>query len=78
MSDPASDPNAAALARMPEVWQRLLATHVADRHGRCRGCRWQTRSADLWPCNLYLLAAAAQRMASAPGVRSVAHDLEGS
>lgn len=78
MSDAALDPNAAALAHMPEVWQRLLATHVPDPHGRCSGCRWQTRSADLWPCNLYLLAAAAQRMAKAPGGRSVGHDLEGS
>jgi hypothetical protein len=55
---------------MVEVWQRLLAEHVPDRQGRCVSCRWQTRSADRWPCNVYSLAAAAQRVAttcSAPG-----------
>jgi hypothetical protein len=61
---------ATALAPMVEVWQRLLAEHVPDRQGRCVSCRWQTRSADRWPCNVYSLAAAAQRVAttcSAPG-----------
>jgi hypothetical protein len=48
---------------MATVWQRLLTEHVPDRNGRCTACRWQTRSADRWPCNVYSLAAAAQRVA---------------
>jgi hypothetical protein len=27
-------------------------------------CRWQTRVADLWPCAIYDVASAAQRVAS--------------
>jgi hypothetical protein len=64
-----SDDPAAALAPLVEVWQALLATHVKDWDGRCSGCRWQTRPADRWPCDLYLVAAAAQRLASAQAPR---------
>jgi hypothetical protein len=49
---------------MAEVWQRLLTEHVPDRKGRCVACQWQTRAADKWPCNVYDLAAAAQRAAT--------------
>lgn len=56
-------PEAIALAPMVGVWQGLLREHVRDRNGRCAKCRWQTRSADWWPCNVYLLAAAAGRAA---------------
>lgn len=59
-ADAAPSATAAALAPMWEVWQVLLAKHVPDRDGRCLVCRWQTRSADRWPCNVYSLAAAAQ------------------
>jgi hypothetical protein len=62
--DPAPSTAAIALAPMREVWQVLLATHVPDREGRCLACRWQTRAADKWPCGVYLLAAAAQRVAA--------------
>jgi hypothetical protein len=55
---------AVALAPMVKVWSALLAEHVPDRDGRCTACRWQTRSADRWPCNVYDLAAAAQRVAT--------------
>lgn len=64
MSDLAPSSAATALAPMADVWQRLLAEHVPDRQGRCVGCRWQTRAADRWPCNVYDLAAAAQRVAT--------------
>jgi hypothetical protein len=50
---------------MEQVWRELLAEHVPDREGRCSACRWQTRPADRWPCNVYGVAAAAQRVASA-------------
>jgi hypothetical protein len=49
---------------MAQVWQRLLTEHVPDRQGRCVACQWQTRAADKWPCNVYHLAAAAQRVAT--------------
>jgi hypothetical protein len=62
-SDVVPSSTAAALAPMREVWQVLLATHVPDRDGRCMACRWQTRSADRWPCSVYSLAFAAQRVA---------------
>lgn len=63
-SDAAPSPIAAALAPMRELWQVLLATHVPDRDGRCMACRWQTRSADRWPCDIHLSAAGAQRVAT--------------
>jgi hypothetical protein len=61
-----ADPSdtARALAPMVQVWSALLAAHVPDREGRCVVCRWQTRAADKWPCGVYLLAAAAQRVAA--------------
>lgn len=62
--DAAPSALAVALAPMPEAWQRLLAEHVPDAQGRCVACRWQTRAADRWPCVVYDLAAAAQRVAN--------------
>lgn len=49
------------LADLPGVPQRLLAVHVPDGRGRCRGC---TRPGTgipgtEWPCALQLYAAAA-------------------
>jgi hypothetical protein len=62
--DPVPSATATALAPMVEAWRALLAVHVPDTEGRCSACRWQTRSADRWPCNVYLVAAAAERVAS--------------
>lgn len=62
---------AAALEPMEGVWRKLLAEHVEDGHGRCAACRWQTRAADRWPCNIHLLAAGAQRLARERAARSV-------
>jgi hypothetical protein len=64
VGDSAPSAIAAALTPMVQVWRALLAEHVPDREGRCFACRWQTRSADWWPCDVYLLAAAAQRVAA--------------
>lgn len=61
---------AVALAPMVQVWRALLAEHVPDRDGRCTACRWQTRSAERWPCNVHYLAAAAQRVAAGTGLLS--------
>lgn len=68
--DPAPSAAATALAPMVKVWRALLAAYVPEREGRCTAIRWQTRAADKWPCGVYLLAAAAQRVADtslAPG-----------
>jgi hypothetical protein len=51
---------------MPSVWEALLAAHVPDEEGRCKECRWQTRSADRWPCNVHDVAAAARDIAVQP------------
>ncbi|MGH8966007.1 MAG: hypothetical protein ACRDXB_11870 [Actinomycetes bacterium] len=63
-SDEQASTIAMALAPLVEMWRTLLATHVPDREGRCTACRWQTRSADPWPCTVYDVAAAAQQVAS--------------
>ncbi|MGI5127544.1 hypothetical protein ACQEVB_12100 [Pseudonocardia sp. CA-107938] len=34
----------------------LLDIHVADRSGRCRGCRQHDRPTPLWPCVLVAIA----------------------
>ncbi len=57
-----STPMADLMADMPGVWRRLLAAHVADRLGRCRGCRSDTGSGVRWPCSLHDIAAEAQRL----------------
>lgn len=53
------------LARLTEVWARLLEVHVAGGDGRCRACTSQVRPADRWPCTLYRAAARARRIAAA-------------
>jgi hypothetical protein len=63
--DAAPSALAVALAPLVQVWRSLLAEHVPDRDGRCAACRWQTRLADRWPCNLYVVSAAARRVARA-------------
>jgi hypothetical protein len=55
-------PMADVMADMPGVWRRLLAAHVPDRLGRCRGCRSDTGSGERWPCSLYRIAKEAQRL----------------
>jgi hypothetical protein len=55
-------PMADVMADMPGVWRRLLAAHVPDRLGRCRGCRSDTGSGERWPCSLYRIATEARRL----------------
>ena len=55
-------PMADLMADMPGVWRRLLAAHVADRLGRCRGCRSDTGSGERWPCSLHRIATVARRL----------------
>jgi hypothetical protein len=53
---------AQAIATMPGVWRRLLSVHVADRLGRCEGCRTSSGSGSRWPCTLHQLAEDAERV----------------
>ena len=55
-------PMADVMAGMPGVWRRLLAAHVPDRLGRCRGCRSDGGSGERWPCSLHRIAREAQRL----------------
>jgi hypothetical protein len=56
---------AVQLARMPDVVARLLAEHVPDQRGRCRGCGFPGTGTPYVPspCGLWLVADAAQRIA---------------
>ncbi len=56
---------ATMLARMPDLRLRVQAQHAPDHAGRCRDCRGTTR----WPCELYQIAAEAERH-SLPSPRS--------
>jgi hypothetical protein len=55
-------PLAQEMAGMPGVWRRLLSTHLADRLGRCTGCRTASGSGQRWPCTLYEVAIEAKRV----------------
>lgn len=52
---------AVQLARLAGVAQRLLAVHVPDPHGRCRGCTTPGTGLPgaVWPCALHFYASAA-------------------
>jgi hypothetical protein len=62
-----ASPVAVQLARMPQVVEALLAEHVPDATGRCRGCGLPgTGSAYLaWPCSLWAVADRARRLLAA-------------
>lgn len=51
------------LAPMVAVWERLLATHLPDRSGRCRTCTQGGTGlpGTQWPCALHGLAELARR-----------------
>jgi hypothetical protein len=46
----------------PEIWRKLLVEHVADSSGRCRACRYASRAAACWPCNLWGIADQARQL----------------
>jgi hypothetical protein len=60
MNDLAREP-----AWFPGITQRLLAAHVPDGHGRCRGCTAPGTGLPGagWPCRLHFYADAASRIA---------------
>ena len=55
-------PMADFIVDIPGVWRRLLAAHVADPLGRCRGCRSDTGPGARWPCSLHRIADEAKRL----------------
>ncbi|GAA5160048.1 hypothetical protein GCM10023321_42050 [Pseudonocardia eucalypti] len=56
VSEDGVNPHAGALAAMPEVWRRLLDSHVDDGHGRCVACRNSSTAGVPWPCTLRVIA----------------------
>ena len=40
----------------------ILGEHVADATGHCRGCRYPTTAAPVWPCRLWEIGNATRRM----------------
>lgn len=52
------------LGRLGGVAQRLLAVHVPDWHGRCRGCTVPGTGLPgaVWPCALHFYAATAAQL----------------
>ena len=62
------------MAGMPGVWRRLLLAHVPDRLGRCRGCRSNTGSGELWPCSLHRIATEARQLHEQKLMRAIDSD----
>jgi hypothetical protein len=58
-----AEPLVAFLLGQPTATEALLATHVDDARGRCRGCTSGTgRAGPTWPCILHTAATTAQRI----------------
>jgi len=41
---------------------RILAEHVPDPSGHCRGCRFPTTASPVWPCRLFAIADELRRL----------------
>jgi hypothetical protein len=58
-----SEPLVAFLVAQPTATAALLASHVDDARGRCRGCSSGSgRVGPTWPCVLHTAAATARRI----------------
>jgi hypothetical protein len=55
-------PLVAFLVAQPTATAALLATHVDDGRGRCRGCAGGGGAGPTWPCTLRVAAATAHRI----------------
>ncbi len=55
-------PLVAFLISQPPATAALLATHVDDGRGRCRGCAGGGRTGPTWPCTLHAAAVTAHRI----------------
>ncbi|WP_037079562.1 hypothetical protein [Pseudonocardia spinosispora] len=49
-------PLASVMAAMPDVYEQLIAEHVADSSGRCMSCRNHGTAGVPWPCTLRVIA----------------------
>jgi hypothetical protein len=45
-----------AILSSPTAVGRILHDHSADSTGHCRGCRYPTTAAPVWPCRLWEIA----------------------
>jgi hypothetical protein len=71
-SEPAPLPPASEIgvlmAGLPGVPARLIAAHVPDARGHCRGCTLAQGAPPVWPCRLVLYAREASRVHRARGL----------
>lgn len=44
------------------AWRNLLAEHVEDDHGRCKGCAAPQQGGRRWPCPLQIIATRASQI----------------
>jgi hypothetical protein len=51
-----------AVAYSATALRRILVDHTADATGHCRGCRFPTTAAPVWPCRLYEIAKETERI----------------
>ena len=51
-----------ALSYSPTAVRRILVEHRADDTGHCRGCRFPTTAAPVWPCRLYEIGQEVERI----------------
>jgi hypothetical protein len=49
---------------------QILRDHTADSTGHCRGCRYPTTAAPVWPCRLWEIADETTRIRSAAANRA--------
>jgi hypothetical protein len=42
--------------------RQILMEHTADDTGHCRGCRYPTTAAPVWPCRLYEIGRETERI----------------
>jgi hypothetical protein len=61
-------PLAAEIAEMDGVADRLIAGHVADPLGYCRGCELPQAGPMRWPCTLWAVATTARAAMRARGL----------
>jgi hypothetical protein len=45
------------------AWEPLLGQHAADASGHCGSCRSASGASPVWPCELWLIADQARRLA---------------
>jgi hypothetical protein len=62
-SDPGDDANAVLFLATHQLYDALLAAHVANDYGRCAVCDSESWAAP-WPCQIQLLATEAAQLVS--------------